>query len=504
MASSIAALIIAVVGIALGAIAAPASLGRVHVMRIAGLWALFAFIAFIVPSRLAGLLAVMGFLAIAAPRDAGARAAFFLAMLPALPVYYLGTVPFPGINFLIDLDYGLATIFVVLTPILLMKTDAKGHPPFLLTTTAVVGFAVFISLLTARSLPITSVLRELVTNFSIIAIIYLGLSRALRTAEDFDKALDGLLISIILLAGLGFATFLRSWNIYTELAIGDGFTRFADYRSGNLRIQSTLMSTLLGYLMATGCVLVYRLSRQGRVSALHRYGLYALFLFVLFLTGSRGAYMVAVLMFAGYLAYRSAPGLMRLISFPALWTGLLVAFVWIRSGRADALAQMDEYGTVEYRLELLRASFRQIARAPLFGSEGYEESPLFAHLVQGQGIIDFVNTFLIVTLEFGLTALVLLVLPFIAVLRSLSAAAARSARARREAESVEVVRTAGALIAMLWMYLLMMMSVSDTSYLIHYAFVFLALGKAYASLRLAAGGERAAPALGEASKPSVA
>ncbi len=482
MPPSIAALIIAVFGIALGAIAAPPSLGRAHVMRIAGLWALFAFIAFIVPFRLAGLAAIMAVLAATAPREPGARAAFFLAMAPALPVFYVAKVPFPGINFLIDLDYGLAAIFVILGPILLMKTDKQGARPFVLTTAAVVGFAVFTSVMTARTLPITSVLRELVTNVSVIGLIYLGLSRALRTREDVDKALDALTLSIILIAGVGVFTFLRSWNIYSELAVGEGFNRFADYRSGNLRIQSTLMTTLLGYMMAVGCMLVYRLHRQQRIAALHRYGLYGLFLVVLFLTGARGVYIVAILLFACYFAYRSAPRVMRMISFPALWAGLIIGFIGIQSGRTTAFTGIDEYGTFEYRIELLRASFKQISRAPLFGSEEYQDSPLFAHLVQGQGIIDFVNTYLIITLEFGLIALVLFLFPFFSVLRALSARAAGASAARKNDEGVDVELTAGALVMALWMYLLMMMSVSDTSYLIHYAFVFLALGKAYASL----------------------
>lgn len=480
MATNLAALVFALLGIALAVFLFPKMLDRKWGMRLGQTYAALAVCAFLPPNDLLSLCLAGVVMAALAPRAVNERVAFFIATLPALPVYHDATVPFPGLNYLIDINFGMVSILVVLLPTLFMKGKAPPAKGFGMITAMVFGYILLISLLDFRALPFTSVLRSLFTNIVTMGVTYLAVSRAIQTKEDFDMALRAILASILFIASIGAVSFFREWNFYTQLYDGSGFVRFADYRFG-LRVQSTLMTTLLGYMMALGMVLIYHHMTQRTLKGLQAYGLMALFLFVLLVSGSRGAYLAAFAMFAIYGAYRIAPGLVRMMMFPSVCVVGFVLIGWLSSGRIDQLTSVDQYGTFEYRLQLLRASLKQVRENFLFGSADFIGSPNFAHLVQGQGIVDIVNTYLQIALEFGVSALFLFVMPFVITVRALSRNCAYAARFKDD-DNQRVSKSSAILIAAIAAFLLMIMSVSDRSYLIHYAFILLAFAKAYAGI----------------------
>lgn len=480
MATNLAALIFALMGIALAAVLFPKMLDRKWGFRLAQTYAALAALAFLVPNNLASLALAGVVMAFFAPKAITERVAFFVATLPALPIYHNATVPFPGLNYLIDINFGMISILVVLTPTLFMKTKAPPSKSFGMITAMVFGFVLLISLLDFRILPFTSVLRSSFTNVITMGVTYLAISRAIRTKEDFNAMLRAIFASVIFVASIGVISFFREWNFYTQLYDGVGFIKFADYRFG-LRVQSTLMTTLVGYMMAFGVILIHHYMAQKKLRGLQAYGLLAIFLFVLVVSGSRGAYICALAMFGSYGAYRIAPGLVRMLMFPTVATLCAIIIGWFGSGRLDQLATVDQYGTFDYRIRLFRAGLKQIRENFLFGSGNFIEDPNFAHLVQGQGIIDIVNTYLQIALEFGVIALFLFVLPFIIVIRALSRNCAYTARLK-DVDSQHVSKTSAVMTAALIAFMLMIMSVSDQSYIIHYSFMFLALGKVYAGV----------------------
>ena len=75
--------------------------------------------------------------------------------------------------------------------------------------------------------------------------------------------------------------------------------------------------------------------------------------------------------------------------------------------------------TADYRTKLLENSWIVIQRNPVFGSVDYLETPEMQEMIQGQGIIDVVNTYIQVALNTGLVGLGLFVLFFAAVLAGL-------------------------------------------------------------------------------------
>lgn len=74
---------------------------------------------------------------------------------------------------------------------------------------------------------------------------------------------------------------------------------------------------------------------------------------------------------------------------------------------------------VIYRQELLKTSVALIQQSPWFGVPNYLDQ--MSSLKQGDGIVDLVNTYLIVTLNVGVVGLVLFVVPYLVMLGALAA-----------------------------------------------------------------------------------
>jgi O-antigen ligase len=70
----------------------------------------------------------------------------------------------------------------------------------------------------------------------------------------------------------------------------------------------------------------------------------------------------------------------------------------------------DEGGTISYRQDLLVTSLEVIEENLWLGDGSFLANPKMQHLIQGEKIIDIVNTYLQVALEYGVVALGLYVL----------------------------------------------------------------------------------------------
>ena len=83
-------------------------------------------------------------------------------------------------------------------------------------------------------------------------------------------------------------------------------------------------------------------------------------------------------------------------------------------------------GSEIYRSQLFTNAMIVIERYPLFGSLTFLQEPEMLRMIQGQGIIDVVNSYLQIALEFGLVGLFLFLTFFVALAASLFVQAAKS------------------------------------------------------------------------------
>jgi len=75
------------------------------------------------------------------------------------------------------------------------------------------------------------------------------------------------------------------------------------------------------------------------------------------------------------------------------------------TGTQLKLDDIDNVGTFEYRQKLFLGMLEILPRHPWFGNSMYKAEPEMQALVQGQGIVDPVNTYMKIAVESGLIAL---------------------------------------------------------------------------------------------------
>ena len=138
----------------------------------------------------------------------------------------------------------------------------------------------------------------------------------------------------------------------------------------------------------------------------------------LFAPLSRGPWIGAAVMITAFIATgRDAVKRLMLLAVAAVLALPLLAIV---PGGQKFLDLLPFIGTVEvenitYRQRLFDNAMIVIQRNPLFGSFDFRSTPEMQSMIQGQGIIDIVNTYINVALQVGLIGLTLFVAFFVTV-----------------------------------------------------------------------------------------
>ena len=127
-------------------------------------------------------------------------------------------------------------------------------------------------------------------------------------------------------------------------------------------------------------------------------------------TLSRGPWIGAGVIFLVFVV-ASPAGMVKIRKYRALFillAPLLLAYVFVQGQNGGILEiasggyENEEAENVDYRRKLIEKSMIVIARYPLFGSVNYRDELADMGLLQGEGIVDVVNTYLQFTLENGL------------------------------------------------------------------------------------------------------
>jgi hypothetical protein len=106
----------------------------------------------------------------------------------------------------------------------------------------------------------------------------------------------------------------------------------------------------------------------------------------------------------------------------------LVAFV-------PFIGEVDEFN-VSYRQLILDVSWQVILENPFFGTPHFLSNPLMEQLRQGQGIIDLVNSYIVVALFTGLVGLFMFMGVFASTMLPLFSAIGRAGRLSPELEAI--------------------------------------------------------------------
>jgi len=449
-------------------------LARFEAVRGIALWMLMAVTMCLVVEPAVILLLMALLLLILAPAAAGQRVAFFIFAVPCLPDFVMWNVPFPGINFLAVLSPQRVAVLVLLVPLLFYPRSpnhpVKGWSP---ADFCIIGYAIFTAIIISGALNVTSGFRFFGEQLMMLVIPYMALVRAIDSDDAIDLCLRAFVASAIILAAIALVSTLKQWDFYRHLQPLSFFV-IPDFRGGLMRISATANTHSLGFYMAAAIILIEHLKPRMKPGFLILMGIRGLLLLALIVTGSRGALVGLMLGLGVYVFFVAKHPAVRTIYMAAFVLGVVGSSIWLLS--AD-LSEIDPYGTFDYRMQLLTTSFEYISDHFWIGDLGYLGSDRFAHLMQGQGIIDITNLYLQILLAYGVIGFVLLFGIFAQTMIGLLRAALIEARQK------DGTRCA-ALLAVLVGWLALVATTSDVALTVYLGLFAAALGRvAYSTVR---------------------
>ncbi len=375
---------------------------RGMVVSIGAAWVIAAAIAFFLPSRPIVFVALGVMLSVVSATHKRGAVFLYLGVVAALPVGMTYDVPFPGLNFLIKLDYAKEATLILLAPVFFRVAFSKGPSHLKNVERLLLFFTLFTGVMSLRDLPFTSMLRAVVDQMLLIYIPFVVISRSLTTRKDFEWALAAIFASFVIVSMIGAISAVQSWNYYAGLADVGSAKAYFDFRNGFVRVGATVIPSLLGFLAVAGILLAMRYRLLKSLPGHMFLGCIALFGFATFATGARGGWLGAFACIACYYIFLRTGAGMRKMFYVASIAVVFAGFTMVFN---DSDLLQDEYGTVSYRAELIRTSIEQIKDRPFFGSSDFMGSARFAHLRQGEGIIDLVNGYIQIVLFYGLAGL---------------------------------------------------------------------------------------------------
>ena len=275
----------------------------------------------------------------------------------------------------------------------------------------VLGYLAIICSLAFRETSITGGLRQVLTHIVEILFPYYVVSRSLRNIDDFRYAFFGFAMGAALLSALALFEVMRYWKLYQGVLVALGFSQwqFGMYleRMGVLRPDVSVgNSIVLGYviMVSIGC---YTFLMAYMKEGLRRQLGLGLLIGGVIWSLSRGPWVGLCLLFLVFLLTET-----KVVSrfLKAVAVGSMAFLVALQFPAGQFLKDLlpfvgeNEAGSVEYREDLLTQALLVVERNFWFGSIDYLSAPEFQTMYSG-GIIDIVNTYLGVALDYGMVGL---------------------------------------------------------------------------------------------------
>lgn len=399
-------------------------------------------------------------LAYMAPRDSN-RIALYLYVLLALPQIGVAISGFGIINQLFVIDYTRLLAMVLLAPVALSLRieELKRGEQLTLPDKLLLAYVVLSLALQFLAISLTGSMRNALYAFIDILLPYYVVSRSLQSVERLRDAIMSFVVAAALMSAIGIFEFSRHWLLYSSLdsALGVEWA-YGGYleRDDLLRVMATSGQPIVfGYVMAVAFgLLLY--AKELLPGALSIVAGQAVLLAGLVVSVSRGPWIGALAIVITYIAtgkrafaklgqlFAAGLLLVPLMYFTPSWDRIVGLLPFI--GETDI-------GSVTYRERLLELSIQIILENPFFGSADF--LLFLEEMRQGEGIIDIVNTYLMIALRSGLIGLAL----FLGFFGVIMVAIAR--RMRLHPADSEAHRLGQALLAVLAGILVMIFTVSS-------------------------------------------
>ncbi len=349
-----------------------------------------------------------------------------------LYIVLLLTAPAVGVNLgipglfgsILELSPARILSIAFLLPAAVVLVRDRWQPTLSITDRLVAAFVLLLFLLTLRYGSPTYTMRAAAIILLDIALPYFVFSRSCRDTQSIRTMLTAILFAALPFAMAGLFEFVRGWRLYDGAIQQWGIVLIQSYlfRDGMLRAASSAIEPIsFGFvcMVACGCLLAIRdhLARSWMQVAMA-----ALLCFALIAGLSRGPWLGMAVLIAMFACVRPQ-GIRNLVKVATI--AALPCMLLLFSSYGDRIVRLLPFvGSVEtsnedYRATLIDATIAVVGRNPLFGSIHFRTEPEILAMIQGQGIVDIVNTYAAIALEFGLVALASFVATFASVLPGL-------------------------------------------------------------------------------------
>ena len=353
--------------------------------------------------------------------------ALFYMLLFLIPPASVQVPGFGVVNYLVDLNHIRLLTLCVLLPAALQLRRQADTLRFGRTWAdrLLAAGLLLMSVLYLRETTLTDTLRQALYLYVDVFLPYYVASRGLRHISDFKDTLLAFVLTAFVMALIAVAEYVRHWLLYSALIDAMGVPwSMSGYlsRGGALRASVTTGQAIaLGYVMSVAIGLF--LFVQGYVQRpLHR-AMGALLLAAgLFAPLSRGPWIGVVVIVVVFIAM--GKGAIRRLALLGAAGMLALPLLTVVPGGDKVLDLLPYIGNIDkenitYRERLMDNSWIVIQRNPLFGSFDFRNTPEMQSMIQGEGIIDIVNTYINLALRVGLVGLGLFVAFFAVVLRGI-------------------------------------------------------------------------------------
>lgn len=363
--------------------------------------------------------------------DVRTNVAYFIFLFPALPEAYAVEFWEKGNLHVANLNLQFVLSLFLLVPLIpkvwaSRREAVDGKDEAVERRRSMLGWAfpVFLALLyfgTFREryeFPVTvySAIREVFTFTLTIAVPYYLITRTIDRLEDFEVYLKALVLSGLFLALSSYVEEAFRWKLYHQLGLymntfmEGSIETLYEFRGPILRVAGSLTHPItFGFYLTIVLGAVLYLARVKKVSAIVSLLFITVFAGAIFLTVSRGAMLGLALFVMVWMVYRLPVMARRFVTVFVVLAGatyLLLSNVSIGQFEAkESENAIEDLRTFDYRMELAKNSLQVIPRQFWFGSRTYKGEPEMQKLKQGQGIVDMVNGYIHITMDYGVIGL---------------------------------------------------------------------------------------------------
>jgi len=351
------------------------------------------------------------------------KIALFFILLFVIPPLEQDVPGFGVVNYLLSISHPRFIALIILLPLAIsisrqndLKFGKTGSDKFILMYMVLIAFLAF------RDTTFTDALRRSLYIFTDIFLPYYVISRGIKDLSQMKTVLFAFLTSAFVLAFIGIFESNKGWLLFNSLdnALGvSGTTSQYLGRGDSIRVMATLgHSITFGYFLMVALGFYLYLYSTVQNPIIKKLGGVVLLLGLL-APLSRGPWVGSVVLIIIFVA-QGAGAIRKLgaLFLVGLLTLPLLAILPNGEKYLDLIPYVGkaETGNIEYREKLFTNSLIVIDKNPLLGSNNFMDEPEMQELIQGQGIIDIVNSYLRITLESGYVGLVLFASVFFSVI----------------------------------------------------------------------------------------